>query len=98
MKHLTRAGIIRTVKENTSLQSEDAATVVESILEEISLELEAGNDVHISRFGKFRVLSKKSRVGRNPRTKEQVSIPARKVVVFNSGQLLRNHINDEEVA
>ena len=62
---------------------------IELVLEEIKQELEKSNDVKISGFGKFCVVQKKKRIGRNPRTKEEHAIPARKVVTWHPSEKLR---------
>lgn len=61
--------------------------IVEAILEAIKGSLEKGEEVKISGFGKWRVLQKKSRLGRNPKTGERMEITPRKVVVFRPSKI-----------
>ena len=71
------------------LLQRESQEFVKLVLEEIKQELEKGNNVKISGFGKFSIVQKKERIGRNPRTKEEYTISARKVVTWHPGEKLR---------
>ena len=74
---------------------EQAVEAVETVLEIMKSNLEKGDDVMLSGFGKFKVSDKKPRVGRNPRTGEEIMIDARKVVTFKPSGKLRGRVNGE---
>ena len=74
----------------------EAKSLVELVLEEIKTELEKGEQVKISGFGKWLVKEKRARPGRNPHTGEKIEISARKVVVFHPAERLRAIVNGEE--
>ena len=71
----------------------ESADLVESILDEISDSLVAGENVKISSFGSFVVRQKGGRVGRNPKTGEEVPIDPRRVLVFRPSQVLKERIS-----
>jgi integration host factor subunit alpha len=66
---------------------------VETVLKEISDALSRGENVKISSFGSFFVRSKGKRVGRNPKTGEEVPISPRKVLVFRASHVLKERVN-----
>ena len=72
----------------------DVSNIVENFFELMKKELESHNEVVLSGFGKFRVISKKERMGRNPRTGKSTVIHPRHVVTFRSSLLLRSKINN----
>ena len=67
--------------------------MVELVLETVCQALENGEDVKLSGFGNFHVRQKGERIGRNPRTREEVTIKARKVVTFHASPLMKERIN-----
>jgi integration host factor subunit alpha len=75
------------------MSKQECANVVDSVFEIMKDELSKGNDVMISGFGKWVVKKKTARVGRNPKTGEQMPIDARTVVTFKSSDKLRSEIN-----
>jgi integration host factor subunit alpha len=68
--------------------------LVDSVFNEISKSLIDGHDVKISSFGTFIVRNKKERIGRNPKTGEEVPITARQVVTFRSSNVLKSEVSD----
>jgi integration host factor subunit alpha len=68
--------------------------LVDSVFNEISKSLIDGHDVKISSFGTFIVRGKKERIGRNPKTGEEVPITARQVVTFRSSNVLKSEVSD----
>ncbi len=92
---LTKEKIIHAVYEKTQMPKSRAREVVESLLELIKSTLESGEDILISGFGKFMVKHKKARRGRNPQTKADLQLPARKVVVFKTSGVLRKRLNSQ---
>ena len=89
---LTKANIIDTIYNNTDLKKPQATRAVESLLEIIKSTLESGEDVLVSRFGKFCVKEKNERRGRNPQTGNNMTLGARKVVTFICSGVLRDKI------
>ncbi|RLB75174.1 MAG: integration host factor subunit alpha [Deltaproteobacteria bacterium] len=90
----TKAHIIDTIyNNNTDLKKSQATCAFESTMEIIKSTLEKGEDVLISGFGKFYVLEKKKRKGRNPQTGEDLTLDQRRVVVFKCSGRLREKMN-----
>lgn len=91
---VTRAVLAERVAANMgNLTVKDATKAVDSVLDTIKESLTKGNDVMISGFGKFVVLDKKERQGRNPQTGEAVTIGARKVLKFRPSDVLKQLLN-----
>jgi len=93
---ITRADLSQAVYEQVGLSRNESADLVESVLEEICKALERGELVKISSFGTFQVRSKRQRVGRNPKTGEEVPILPRRVLTFRASNVLKDRINTEE--
>ena len=91
---LTKIDITESVREKFGIPKKECASIVESLFGIIKNELNNGNDVMISGFGKWTVLKKKARKGRNPQTGADLTITARKVVTFKSSAVLRDKVND----
>jgi integration host factor subunit alpha len=91
---ITRAELSEAVYQEVGLSRNESADLLELVLSEISKALALGEAVKISSFGSFSVRSKGQRLGRNPKTGEEVPIMPRKVMVFRPSQLLKNRIND----
>lgn len=92
-KTITRAQLSEAVYQEVGLSRNESADLLEHVLDEIAGALERGESVKISSFGSFSVRSKSQRVGRNPKTGEEVPIMPRRVLVFRPSQLLKNRIN-----
>jgi len=90
---LTKDKIISEVYTKLGLRKNDARQVVEQLLEIMKRTLESGEDLLISGFGKFVVKEKKARRGRNPQTRRDLQLRARRVVVFKTSGILRKKIN-----
>ena len=95
---LTRAQLSEAVYEEVGLSRNESAALVESVLDEITEALERGETVKISSFGTFAVRQKGRRVGRNPKTGEEVPILPRRVLVFRASQVLKDRINQQAAA
>ncbi|MCF8031580.1 MAG: integration host factor subunit alpha [Desulfarculaceae bacterium] len=91
---LTKENIISQVYETTQLPKNRSREVVETALELMKKTLEDGDDLLVSGFGKFMVKDKKARRGRNPQTREDLRLRARRVVVFKTSGVLRRRINE----
>ena len=81
------------VYQEVGLSRNESAELVESVLNEISEALVRGEVVKLSSFGSFSVRQKGQRVGRNPKTGEEVPILPRRVLVFRASHVLKNRIN-----
>ena len=93
-KTITRAQLSEAVYQEVGLSRNESADLLEAVLDEISGALAKGDSVKISSFGSFSVRSKGQRIGRNPKTGEEVPITPRRVLVFRPSQLLKKKIND----
>ncbi|MBA4802076.1 MULTISPECIES: integration host factor subunit alpha [Euryhalocaulis] len=92
-KTLTRADLAEAVYEEIGLSRQDSTELVESLLDTISSRLAQGQSVKLSSFGAFNVRDKNGRIGRNPKTGEEVPIEPRRVLVFKPSQVLKDRID-----
>jgi len=92
---LTRAELVKNVHTYTGFSKERCTELVESVFDLVKQELESGNDILISGFGKWSVKSKNPRKGRNPQTGEELILSSRKVVTFKCSRKLKEAINAE---
>lgn len=90
---VTRAQLTEAVYQEVGLSRHESADLVESVLLEISTTLAQGEMVKISSFGSFSIRQKGQRIGRNPKTGEEVPILPRRVLVFRPSHVLKNKIN-----
>ncbi len=90
---LTKEKIIESIYHQVGLSKSQSRNVVENLLEIVKQQLEQGEDLLISGFGKFMVKEKSARRGRNPQTTEDLQLRARRVVVFKTSGVLRDKIN-----
>jgi integration host factor subunit alpha len=90
---VTRAQLTEAVYQEVGLSRNESAELVESVIAEISDALERGEMVKISSFGSFAVRRKGQRIGRNPKTGQEVPINPRRVLVFRASHALKNQIN-----
>ena len=92
---LTKIDLIKSIYKQTGMYKKECVRAVDSVFEIIKEEMNQGNDIMISGFGKWAVKSKKDRKGRNPQTGEAIIIEARKVVTFKASSVLRNTLTSE---
>ena len=90
---VTRADLSEAVYQEVGLSRNESAELVESVLNEISDALVRGEMVKVSSFGSFSVREKGQRIGRNPKTGEEVPILPRRVLVFRASHVLKDKIN-----
>lgn len=95
---ITRAHLSEAVYQEVGLSRNESAELVETVLEEIAGALERGEMVKISSFGSFAVRRKGQRIGRNPKTGEEVPILPRRVLVFRASHVLKSRINGSEAS
>lgn len=91
-KTVTRADLAEAVYETVGLSRTESAELVERVLDLIGEALVSGQHVKLSSFGSFHVRSKNERIGRNPKTGEEVPITPRRVVTFRPSQMLRDFV------
>jgi integration host factor subunit alpha len=90
---ITRADLCEAVYQRVGLSRTESATLVETVLDEISGTLAQCETVKLSSFGSFIVRDKGERVGRNPKSGVEVPIPPRKVLVFKPSNILKDRVN-----
>ncbi|MGE0119653.1 MAG: integration host factor subunit alpha [Dongiaceae bacterium] len=90
---VTRAQLSEAVYQEVGLSRNESADLVEVVLKEIADALARGENVKISSFGSFFVRAKGQRIGRNPKTGEEVPINPRKVLVFRASHVLKDKVN-----
>lgn len=93
---VTRAQLAEAVYREVGLSRSESAQLVDAILHEIGESLLREGAVKISSFGTFAVRGKGKRIGRNPKTGEEVPIEPRRVLVFRASQVLKDRINAGE--
>ena len=92
-KTLTRADLAEALVRKVGLPRNESQEMVELILREISSTLVSGEQVKLSSFGSFGLREKGERVGRNPKTGEEVPITPRRVLVFRPSNIMKDRIN-----
>ena len=90
---ITRADLSESVFQEVGLSRNESSDLVETILAEVVEALARGESVKISSFGSFTVRDKGQRVGRNPKTGQEVPILPRRVLVFRASNVLQSLIN-----
>ncbi|MEM1288512.1 MAG: integration host factor subunit alpha [Pseudomonadota bacterium] len=91
---ITRADLCEAVYQRVGLSRTEAADLVEAVIEEIAAAAVAGENIKLSSFGTFLVRHKNERVGRNPKTGEEVPITPRRVMVFKPSNILKQRVDE----
>jgi len=89
---LTKTGMAESLFNEMGLNKKEARELVDSFFQELEACLADGEPMKLSGFGNFDLRDKKERPGRNPKTGEEIPIPARRVVTFRPGQKLRARV------
>ena len=92
-KTVTRADLTDAVYREVGLSRDESGKLVASVFEYISASLANGTSVKLSSFGSFNLRNKALRIGRNPKTGDEVPITPRRVVVFRASHVLRERMN-----
>ena len=87
---MNKAELVAAVAEKTALSKKDSEKVVNAAFEAITEALVAGEKVQLVGFGSFETKERNARIGRNPRTKEEIEIPASRVPTFKAGKALKD--------
>ena len=93
-KNFTRKDLSNKIYQNLGFSKNLSSTVIDEFFEYVVSELIKLNKIKISSFGTFKIISKKERIGRNPKTKHEAKISARKVVKFKPSMLFKNKLNN----
>ncbi|MBO6902155.1 MAG: integration host factor subunit alpha [Rhizobiaceae bacterium] len=91
-KTITRADLAEAVYRKVGLSRTESSQLVEMVLEEVCNAIVRGESVKLSSFATFHVRSKNERIGRNPKTGEEVPILPRRVMTFKASNVLKNRI------
>ncbi|MEN9946259.1 MAG: hypothetical protein RLZZ293_645 [Pseudomonadota bacterium] len=95
-KTVTKNDLIQVVMDSSDLTRAEAYRLVEDFFDVIIKGLESGNEIKVSGFGNFVLRDKKARMGRNPKTKQEYPISARRVVSFHTSNLLKDQIKSNK--
>ena len=90
---MNKAELINAVAEKADVSKKDAEAVISATLETITAALKEGDKVQLVGFGSFEVKKRAARMGRNPKTKESIEIPASVVPVFKAGKALKDVVS-----
>ena len=89
---MNKTELIAAVAEKTGMTKKDAERAVNAAIDAITASLKEGGKVQLSGFGNFEVKTREARVGRNPRTKETIQIPATKLPAFKAAKALKDAV------
>ncbi len=89
---MNKAALIALTAEKTNVSKKDTEAVITAALDAITAALASEEKVQLVGFGAFEVKSRAARLGRNPKTKEPIEIPASKVPVFKAGKALKDAV------
>ncbi|MDA2937999.1 integration host factor subunit beta [Acidobacteria bacterium AH-259-A15] len=90
---MTKADLVKEVAKSSGLTQQDAEVLVQTVLDSIVDALNSGDEVELRGFGSFRFRKRNPRQARNPKTGEEVYVPAKRVPYFRIGKLLTELIN-----
>jgi len=90
---MTKAELVEEVANESELTKKDAEVIVQTVLDSITESLQRGEKIELRGFGSFRIRNRSSRLGRNPKTGDSVSVPAKKVPYFKPGKEIRELVN-----
>ncbi len=94
--NITKEDILKEIHYNLGIPINYSSKILDTLLELVTEGLNKDNKVKISGFGTFKLLKKKSRIGRNPKTRQEYNIKARNVVTFYPSLQVKKRINLEE--
>jgi len=92
-KFMNKSELVDSIAEKSGLNKSQAGEALNAMMESIGEALEAGDTISLVGFGTFTVKDRKARTGRNPKTGEELSIPASKVPSFKAGKNLKERLN-----
>ena len=89
---MNKADLVAAVAEKTGISKKDSEKAVNAAFDAITAALVAGDNVQLVGFGAFETKERSARVGRNPKTKEEIQIPASRVPAFKAGKALKDAV------
>ena len=89
---MNKTELVAAVAEKAGLTKKDAERIVSATFETVTETLKKGDKVSVSGFGIFEVKTREARIGRNPRTKEEIKIPATKLPAFKASKTLKDAV------
>ncbi|NLC66076.1 MAG: HU family DNA-binding protein [Clostridium sp.] len=92
---MNKAELVSKISDKTSFTKKDSEIVLKATIESIVEALAEGDKVQLSGFGTFEVKDRKARVGRNPKTNEEIQIPEYKQPTFRAGKNLKEIVNEK---
>jgi integration host factor subunit beta len=95
---ITKADLVEEVVRVTELPRKESETVVETVFDNIIHALQSGDKIEIRGFGSFRTRERRGRTGRNPKTGEKVTVPAKKIPFFKPSKELKDFVNSRASA
>ncbi|MBU5616108.1 MULTISPECIES: HU family DNA-binding protein [Psychrobacter] len=90
---MNKSELIDSIAEKSGLNKTQAGDALNAVMESVGQALEAGDSISLVGFGTFSVKDRKARTGRNPKTGEELAIPASKVPSFKAGKNLKERLN-----
>ena len=91
---MNKTELVAAIAEKTNLTKKDSELALTAMVEAITEALVAGDKVQLIGFGSFEVKNRAARIGRNPKTKEAIEIPASKYPVFKAGKALKDKVGE----
>jgi len=92
-KNFTRESLSYKIYQNLGFSKNFSSNIIDNFFDFVSEELIKSNKIKITSFGSFEILNKKERIGRNPKTKIDAKISARKIIKFKASEILKKKIN-----
>ena len=89
---MTKTQLVESLVKESELEKKQAKIFLDALTNVVEKTLKKGGDVPLTGLGKFKVLNRKARMGRNPQTGEQIKIPAKKVVKFTVAKNLKDQV------
>ena len=93
--NITKDDIAESINRDFGLSKKDCLNIVKDIIDQIILGLQKNHIVKIHNFGTFKLKRKKSRIGRNPKSKKEFKISERNVISFKPSKIVLNHLNNK---
>lgn len=95
MSTITKKALVDKISQDTNQAQVIVKRVIQQFLDEIIDELSNGNRLEFRDFGVFEVKERASRIGRNPRTGQEVKVPKRNVVTFKVGRMMKKRVQEK---
>ena len=94
-KNFTKKDLTNKIYQNLGFSKNYSSIIIDDFIESLISELIKTNIIKISSFGTFKILNKKERLGRNPKTKKEAKISARKIIKFKPSLLVKEKLNTQ---